>query len=358
MERIRKNICPDLHGRARNFHLKKSAAIISGFHIHHLDHLLPLAEIIDIPVIVTDQDLFEIGKKCYPHVDLNYIPHAQFSPQHLATHFDALFTSAKYWRLELGGLIELLTGKKLDFLYCPHGNSDKGNYDVTLDPFRCQENAIIYGDQMLNRLESWDVKLQKVCAIGNYRLSYYLENKNRLDSLVKDELLIPKRKKTLFYAPSWDNSSLFHIEKQAICTIPNDIHLIVKLHPYLKEKHPSTYSHFKSLCDDNEQITFIDNLPTIYPILDLCDGYIGDTSSIGYDFLFYDRPLFFIGDQSEATPLFDTGIMVDGSLWESIDKHWDQSFLSKKRKELYTYAFGKMLPLDVIAKKVVNELLT
>ena len=273
-----------MHRGARELPLKKGVAVISGYHIHHLDHLLPLAEIVGIPAIVTDQDLFEIGKKCYPSVDLHYVPHAQFSPQNLAENFDAIFTSAKYWRLELGGLIELLTGKTLDFIYCPHGNSDKGSYDITLDPFRCQNRAIIYGKQMEDRIENIET-----CCLGNYRLAYYLANKKRIDALVK----IPTAEKTLFFAPSWDDSSLFHLENDHFFNIPIDVHLIVKLHPYLKEKHPSKYTHFKTLCEEHHQITFIENLPTIYPILDLCDGYIGDTSSIGYDFLYYDKPLFF-----------------------------------------------------------------
>ena len=48
--------------------------------------------------------------------------------------------------------------------------------------------------------------------------------------------------------------------------------------------------------------------------------------------------------------------MIDGNFWDKIDLN--EGHLSRKRRKLYTYAFGKPLSLDEIREKVVSELLT
>src|SRR5438105_1920604 len=40
-------------------------------------------------------------------------------------------------------------------------------------------------------------------------------------------------------------------------------------------------------------LLFITDFPLIYPLLAKTDIYLGDVSSIGYDFLFFQKPMFF-----------------------------------------------------------------
>lgn len=50
----------------------------------------------------------------------------------------------------------------------------------------------------------------------------------------------------------------------------------------------------------SEGIQFIEDFPPIYPLLAQMDLYIGDMSSIGYDFLSFKRPMILLKD-SELT---------------------------------------------------------
>ena len=336
----------------------RTGVFVSDRHIHHLDHLLPLAAILEIPAYVTDPDLFEMGKSCYPDVDLHHVSYSDFSPYFLAQEFDALITSSKLWRHELGGMLDLFAKKQLRFIYCPHGNSDKGNCNERFEPYRCQEYALIYGQQMADRNKEWGVKLNVETRVGNYRHAYYEKHRTFYDNLISNHLQIPKDKRIVLYAPTWNDSSLFEIEKEALKKIPEEFFLIVKLHPYLKETHLSDYIKIQSVCERSEQMVFFDALPPIYPILERCDAYIGDMSSIGYDFLYYNRPMFFFGDEDTKKPLFTCGHQLKTFNWEEIADHFEQDSQKKMRRELYHYVFDEISSLKVLKEKVCNELLT
>jgi hypothetical protein len=91
--------------------------------------------------------------------------------------------------------------------------------------------------------------------------------------------------------------------------------------------------------DNRRGVYFLNEFPAIYPLLEKVSAYIGDHSSIGYDFLYYDRPLYFL-EKKEKAPLQECGRAVeDIKELEGWLKEDGKEF-SEKRRELYCYAFG------------------
>ena len=137
--------------------------------------------------------------------------------------------------------------------------------------------------------------------------------------------------------------------------------MIIKLHPFLAEFHPAHTYHILESYKDTPGITFLSNFPSIYPLLAACDIYIGDYSSIGYDFLAFDKPLYFL---TENTPQEST-IHPCGLVVPSIEKisSFIKSTLEENQKEkeairksVYKYAFGEEIPFPIVKKEIQKGL--
>lgn len=81
-------------------------------------------------------------------------------------------------------------------------------------------------------------------------------------------------------------------------SIPSDWTLIIKPHPHLQCPLEST-----------SRIIVLKDYPPIYPLLAQVDAYLGDMSSIGYDFLTFRRPLLFYNPQ-KRDPQKDPGLYL------------------------------------------------
>ncbi|MBS0654086.1 MAG: CDP-glycerol glycerophosphotransferase family protein, partial [Verrucomicrobia bacterium] len=117
--------------------------------------------------------------------------------------------------------------------------------------------------------------------------------------------------------------------------------------------------------EDLSHVLFLTDFPTIYPLLNRIDIYIGDMSSIGYDFLTFDRPLFFL-NQNKRDPQSDLGLYLFRCGVEVLPEKYGQIYqiiqnflqfelrdFSKIRKEVYDYAFGPEKPLDTLRKEII-----
>src|SRR5207245_2083360 len=105
----------------KRYTMQRAAAVSTGPYTH-LDHLGPLAALLEIPLIVTDERCYQLAKTFYPQAKVVFITPADLSLDFLAQNFDLLFGCGKYWCLELQPLFELLYRKKMRFVLCPHGN--------------------------------------------------------------------------------------------------------------------------------------------------------------------------------------------------------------------------------------------
>ncbi len=290
----------------------------------HLDHLAPLCYLLEIPLIVTEPEHEGLGKKFYPMVAFQYISLEDLTLDYIAHHFDAIITCGKFWAMQLQPLLEMLYGKQIRFIFSPHGNSDK---EAMLGLPVSQDIDLIYGPQMRKEKSGGEV-----IEIGNIRYWFYKKHQAHFDALTKD--LFREEKKTVLYAPTWEtkatSTSFFEKAGEIILTHCESYNLLIKLHPLLEENDPAAFHRIIGMYE--HQARFILDFPPIYPILEKTDIYLGDFSSIGYDFLAYDRPMFFL---KKGGRLQRCGEVYEGGLTNA------QEELSDARKQMYEEAFAK-----------------
>lgn len=311
------------------------AAFNTGPDYHLLDHIAPLAEWLSCPLITTEELNYELAKKYYPQVETHFLPDLEFRLGEIAKNFDVLF-ECKYWQPHLKALFQTLYKKDIRLVFCPHGQSDKGYQAPVLAPYALQDAVLIYGSLMLEMLKNLKIEAPHSVVVGNYRLKFYEKYRVFYDSLAPQ---IDRSKKTVLYAPTWrdldDSSSFFKYGAKVIAELPNDWNLIIKLHPLLKLRSPIEY---EALQIDKPNVFLIDEFPPVYPILALADIYLGDASSVGYDFLAFEKPLYFFPSDSLGR-LHSCGTFID--ITKNIYSQMDQKNPHlKSQRALYQQAFS------------------
>lgn len=355
---------------------KASAGLIYGKEAHHLDHIAPLCSLLGIPLVVTEDELALAAKKFYPKTEVltaDYLTVSEF----LVTHFDTIFYSIPRDLFdEIFFFAQKLLQKKVHTIWCPHGNSDKGNSIFFMEALRKEESALVYGKQMIEFLQRKKVfdQLKNHVIVGNYRYHFYIDHRDFYDQLIERELshFLPKVKRTILYAPTWQDyersGSFFDAMPSLADNIPSDVNLLIKLHPNLLQQHDQMIEEVINCYRSHPHIFFITDFSPIYPLLNIADIYIGDMSSIGYDFLAFDRPMFFL-NQNERDPkedlglyLFRCGIEIKkedyARIYDIIENffHFELRPFSQIRKEVYAYAFGHLKSLEMI-KNEINKMI-
>ncbi|NGX39810.1 MAG: putative CDP-glycerol:glycerophosphate glycerophosphotransferase [Chlamydiae bacterium] len=318
--------------------MNKTAAISTGPSTH-LDHLAPLCALLDIPLVVTELDHIAIGERFYPMVDIQYVPLEELTLETIATNFDTIIETGKFWAMELKPLINMLFGKEILFIFSPHGNSDK---EDILGKEVEQDIDLVYGPQM-HKLKPG----RRVIEIGNVRHWFYQKYKSHFDEFADEAISIDPEKKTVLYAPTWTTtattSSFFSHAEEVIGELKKEVNLIIKLHPLLEENDPAAFHRIIGKYE--KEVTFLLDFPAIYPLLEKVDIYLGDTSSIGYDFLYYNRPMFFLGKNGSLTKCGEP-FRGETSLQNS------QEELSHIRKKAYEEAFGPVISGSDLREKI------
>ena len=324
------------------------AALNSGPDYHLLDHIAPLAAQLQIPLIVTEELNFQLAKTYYPHVHVEFVEDLEFKLESL-TRFDALI-ECKYWAPHLKSLFSRLYKKKMDLIFCPHGQSDKGFATPLLSPYATQDAVLLYGDlqiEMLKKLQIWPA-IERFARVGDYRAAHYRQFKLFYDACAQNEIFsrLPSNRPTLLYAPTWQDAdrstSFFDRGTSLLSQLPSDWNLIVKIHPLLKQRDPARYESIVGHLDDRPNALLIDAFPPIHPILERCDAYLGDFSSIGYDFLPYKRPMFFFSHPTLFKGmLHGCGLTLDphAPIFPFIEKHLVPAY-AEKQERLYRHAYG------------------
>ncbi|MES2345273.1 MAG: CDP-glycerol glycerophosphotransferase family protein [Chlamydiota bacterium] len=339
--------------------MQNSIAISTGPDTH-LDHLGVLADLLEIPLIVTEEKTFHLAKKFYPNLKVFLKSPNDLSLDFIAK-FDRLLQCGQFFALDLQPLIELLYRKQIRILFCPHGNSDKGHLTNKLPP---QDVAFVYGDQMKNIFSKKEVSYNSLITTGNYRFPYYRKNQTFYDQWADIEIfskLCPKRK-TLLYAPTWNDgenlTTFFSEGGRVIEELIRKFNLIVKLHPLLEEHHPAEVAYLLSHYERTSHLLILQKFPPIYPLLARTSAYLGDFSSIGYDFLSFDRPLFFLNPSNLSLFLHNCGMTIppNENICTFIENNWheNQNAFRHSRRKTYRYAFGE----EQMLSKIKNEILS
>ena len=105
----------------------------------------------------------------------------------------------------------------------------------------------------------------------------------------------------------------------------------------------------------------------IFPLLEVSSIYLGDMSSIGYDFLAFNRPMYFLNEHMldpKADPrvfLYRCGVSIFPDNYHNVYEvikntlESDSFDFGKTRKQVYEYSFGKHHPsLEEISKKITS----
>jgi hypothetical protein len=236
---------------------------------HYIDHLAPFCSQIGWPLIVCEPEIAVLCRKLYPDLQLIEEPLLDLKlPPGIVSCDPVPIIQAAFPHQET------------KVFWLPHGNSDKG----WNSPFfqGVGDTAFVYGQKMIDFMHAKSV-FPKTIRVGNFRYEYFLKHRAFYENLYPE---IP-----ILYAPTWEDS-----EKNG--TFWSAFPYLIEKFPHLAVKlHPNTIRKFEvelEILKGRYPNLFVDEIPPIYPLLSRCRELICDTSSIGYDFLTFDRPVHFI----------------------------------------------------------------
>ena len=129
---------------------KSCVALNHASHLHYNDHLAPISIVMKIPLLVVDEQDYEVCKKYYPGVDVQLCDYDEFNPEKLIEHYDVLFMSDLWDRKVLQEKFSPLEEKYHKILrnvHVPHGFSDKAFY---LSKAANEDITLVYGQNMLD----------------------------------------------------------------------------------------------------------------------------------------------------------------------------------------------------------------
>ncbi|NGX32581.1 MAG: hypothetical protein K1060chlam4_00630 [Candidatus Anoxychlamydiales bacterium] len=349
---------------------KKAAALIYGDNPNYIDHLAPLCHYLKIPLLTNIEEIFDITKKYYPKVDVKLIENKDIN-FYTVKNFDNIFacTPKNMFDTEFR-LQQDILNKEINIFWCPHGNSDKGKTILFFEGLKNEKNVLVYGKKMIDILKEKKVfnTIENILVVGNYRLDYFQKFKKHFKKIIKNELAtkLSNKNLNLLYAPTWEDkeksSSFFKYIDILLTKLPSHYNLIVKIHHNLITQNETKIEIMK-LKHSKKNIMFLEDFPLIYPLLDFIDIYIGDFSSIGYDFLSFDKAMYLLKPQNKKlfSDLFDIGYVIDDdNIFEILEKNklLNSSLSSKpliyKRKKLYDYTFKKNTDLEKLKKMIFS----
>ncbi len=351
-----------------------AAGLIYGPAIHYIDHLAPLCSLMGIPLFVTEEEEENLLATFYPEVKTERIDSIRL-PDLLVENIDIVFVcTPRILFDEVFFFAQKLRNKKVHTIWVPHGNSDKGHIAPAMEALNQEEVALVYGNKMIDFLKQKKAfdQLKAHAVTGNFRRAYYLQHKAFYDGIVSDRFLrkLPQAEKTILYAPTWNDSESSSSFSEAlgflVKNLPDNWNLLVKPHPNLLMENEEKNQRLIEKYETHERVRFALDFPPVFPLLDAVDIYIGDFSSIGYDFLGFDKPMFFLNSQKRDPKtdlglyLYQCGVEIRpdeyGNIYEIIKKSLphDHTNFSEIRKKIDDYAFGSRKSSESLKKEIEN----
>ena len=223
------------------------------------------------------------------------------------------------------------------------------------------------------RKENHLSQLTSYVKTSHYRYPFYKQYKTFYDNLVEKDVFSQFKKKqtTLLYAPTWQDlqssSSLFEVGTAIIKQLPDHYNLIVKLHPWIDHHQQGFVTMLKEKYQSKPNVVILSLYPLVLPLLHRADMYLGDFSSISYDYLYYNRPMFFFDpkerkekEKKESTLIHDCGVRISEDKFASIftfieQNKIDTAAIKEKREKLFRYTFGKDKPFDAIKTEIIEK---
>lgn len=351
---------------------KKCVALNPASQIHYIDHLAVISIIMNMPLLFIEEADAEYARKYYPGLNAAVAEFHEFNQEYLIANYDVLFMSDLWNREDFHKQYQLLEKKYNKYLrtvYCPHGFSDKGFY---LRECAKEDITLIYGQNMLDLLAHYGAiqDLNSYIITGNYRYSYYKQHQDFYRQILESEIFnrLDKTKPTILYAPTWldaEESTTFFDLSDFLCRqLPEDYNLIVKLHPRLELDDVAKYYSIIGKFEDWSNILFIKDFP-VYPLMAISDAFMTDLSAMGYDYLVFNKPIFYLNkhkrDSKKDRGLYQYRCGIEimpedfAKTYSIIEANLSQDpRLTHIRKEVYEYTFGQERTFTEIKKDIVQ----
>ena len=360
----------------------RGACALAGPFYSIIDHTAPICALLGIPLLTKEPSIVFNFKRFYPDLKCEF---RDWTLPYLIKNFSTIFYGFNVSEYTFRELIKYSKNKDpknplwdlpTKFIYHLHGCSDKQWFKSSGHTHLFDvDQVLLYGKRMVDLFEGLHLKdrLQSYSLVGNYRKVYYQKHQKFYDALVEKEIFskFKKKQKTLLYAPTWMDakrgSSIFKAYKEVIEKLPDNLNLLIKLHPNLSlhfDQHdPKKLYEALDPYSKKPNVQIVPLFPCIYPILNRVDLYLGDYSSVGYDALSFNLPMFFINhhrhmptDPEGYLLRCGTSIYLEdlGQIYSIIEKallNDDEKFTSS-RKETYQYAFGEDLGEREMRKKL------
>src|SRR5262249_49124163 len=144
--------------------------------------------------------------------------------------------------------------------------------------------------------------LNAYVIMGNYRNTYYRMHQPFFDDLAEKEVFskFAEEKPLILYAPTChdlEHTTSFLTCQTILENLPDEYNMLVKIHPEIEETDAPTLYRIMGQFEKKKNIRFVQDFSIIFPLLNKAAMYIGDMSSIGYDYLWFNRPMFFLNQQ-------------------------------------------------------------
>lgn len=330
------------------------AGIIYSSPAHHYDHIASLCLFLDIPLVVTDEETERFLQEIYPSLIIYCFDYLTLGHE-VVSRFNVLLSCHPRPYLEkMFSFSEELLNKKCTTFFIPHGNSDKGHQSKLMEGIQYEKLVGVYGKKMIEFFAEKGVltHLFGTVHLGNYREKIYATFKPHFQKILQKQITLPAGKRVILFTPTWEDDeqscSLFSIIDTLLEKKPDDVALIVKPHPNTFLMKGAEMERLQGKIDRMDDVFFIRDFPPIYALLDIANVYLGDMSSIGYDFLTYNRPMFFLNPNKRdhrsdrGLQLMRCGEVIYPENYDAIYEIMEhpQTELKKVRHEMYTYTFG------------------
>ncbi len=327
----------------------KYAGYIQGNLETYLDHLAPFCSLIGWPLIVTDEELHALAAAYYPDLDLQLL-NPLTAPFDVTKEFDVIVTTLPRIAFdEIFFIAEATMGKRLKTIWLPHGNSDKGHLLPWMEALSNEEAAFVYGPKMIDFLTLKNVQIPKVMPVGNFRYVYYQKHRQFYEDLL-DQMGLPKT--FILYAPTWKDAE----NSGSLEMVDELMHNLERL-PLVIKPHPNESGNIRAF-QSKSDVYWLDHFPPIYPLLNRTSHFIGDFSSIGYDFLQFNRPMFFLNlpERPATDPgrfLHQYGTVITKERLSELGEQLQMNAApSEKVASLVTYTFGDQSSWKELLKNV------
>lgn len=313
-----------------NFSCSKAVAVLPGPRTSFLDHLIPLCHLFDIPLVCTDTWVLTCAETFYPETELILADEETF--QEILSCYQT-FVTVEPCKLhpkafQFGEFLYRGEGKTVAGF---HGNPEKFRHCYWIERYAYEDIVLTYGKHSSDYLEEKGVysRLQQVFTLGNLREKFYHLHRPFFDQITSGYVFEKKSCKTIFFAPTWHFPEPQSFYFPILDSVPEPYQVLVKLHPFMYRLYPEWCINLKKRYSLHPSVKILEEIPLIYPFIQQVDIYLGDYSSVAYDFLSVDRPIFFLQENE-----MNWGISVEKitEVWNTLQR---EDRLGKERKRVY-----------------------